>query len=363
MRCGRMLLAMLMVVIVTWAGRVPTSSLAESSCTGEGKAVDPTFFSDVLAILNLPPNPLAIKALAMWQPYESTEACWNPLSTILQMPGSANFNCLNEPQCDMGVQNFPDRTTGEQALAATLNTSRYDAIVAFLSLRSFNYPAIQNELNVWGAGDYSDEMVQRWQKLWRETREDAPLAPTNLSAERLAPSRVELKWRDNTASEVNFSIWRWNGKTWSQIATVDSNKASYIDPDAEAARSYYTVCVAGVRDATCSDGVAEADDLVANPSKAVAPPAPRVLITSLSTPVSRGGSAFVRIVTEPGAECSIAYVLPDGKTSNIPSLGQKVADRTGIITWSWVIRSAEPKVVSVSIKCGQTAEARPFEIR
>jgi hypothetical protein len=54
-----------------------------------------------------------------------------------------------------------------------------------------------------------------------------PTAPTSLTAVPLNISQIRLAWMDNSANEDGFIIESKTGKTWSQIATVGSNIATY----------------------------------------------------------------------------------------------------------------------------------------
>jgi len=87
---------------------------AECDTSPEGRNVDATYFAEMLMMLQQKPHPFAVKALMDWKPMEGTRACWNPLSTTMETANSDNFNCLNPPDCTMGVQDFPNKVKGQQ---------------------------------------------------------------------------------------------------------------------------------------------------------------------------------------------------------------------------------------------------------
>ena len=106
---------------------------AECDTSAEGRNVDATYFAEMLMMLQQKPHPFAVKALMDWKPMEGTRACWNPLSTTMETANSENFNCLNPPECTMGVQDFPNKVKGQQATSRTLALSFYGGLRNFLS--------------------------------------------------------------------------------------------------------------------------------------------------------------------------------------------------------------------------------------
>jgi subtilisin family serine protease len=59
----------------------------------------------------------------------------------------------------------------------------------------------------------------------------APAAPSNLFAEGVSTSQIDLSWTDNSGNEAGFKIERKTGTggTYSEIATVDADVTSYSD--------------------------------------------------------------------------------------------------------------------------------------
>jgi hypothetical protein len=57
----------------------------------------------------------------------------------------------------------------------------------------------------------------------------ALLAPSNLVASPLSSTQISLSWNDNSAIEDGFKIERWNGSSYSQIATVGADVRTYVD--------------------------------------------------------------------------------------------------------------------------------------
>ena len=67
----------------------------------------------------------------------------------------------------------------------------------------------------------------------------APAAPSGLSATALSSSSIRVAWTDNASNETGFTVWRWNGSAWVQIATVGSNVTSYTITGLAASTTYY----------------------------------------------------------------------------------------------------------------------------
>jgi subtilisin family serine protease len=66
-------------------------------------------------------------------------------------------------------------------------------------------------------------------------------APSDLSGTTVSASQIDLSWTDNSPNESGFKIERKKGSggTYSQIATVTANVASYSDTGLSEATSYY----------------------------------------------------------------------------------------------------------------------------
>ena len=73
-----------------------------------------------------------------------------------------------------------------------------------------------------------------------EPGEEAPNAPTNLSASAVSCSQINLSWTDNSNNETGFKIERKTGSgSWSQIATVGANTTSYQNTGLAQNTTYY----------------------------------------------------------------------------------------------------------------------------
>jgi putative peptide zinc metalloprotease protein len=62
-----------------------------------------------------------------------------------------------------------------------------------------------------------------------------------------------------------------------------------------------------------------------------------LVMSSVTSPVPRGGTATVTARAMPGATCSIAYRTPSGRISRSAALVQREADAHGEVAWSWSI--------------------------
>lgn len=67
-----------------------------------------------------------------------------------------------------------------------------------------------------------------------------PYAPSNLLATATAPTQINLSWSDNASNETGHKVERSpNNSTWSQIALLGANVASYNDTTVSPATLYY----------------------------------------------------------------------------------------------------------------------------
>ena len=140
---------------------------AQAACT-PGREVDkPAFFTEVIQALQDPAasaNDFTVKAFLAWEPYENTNACWNPLATTWRMPGGTDFNSA-------GVQNYPDRATGIRATANTLNETYnfYQPIRTMLAKQGFDEAALTQALIKWvGSPAYADAVVAQWKAMYNQ---------------------------------------------------------------------------------------------------------------------------------------------------------------------------------------------------
>lgn len=150
-----------LVVLVLAAFHPQLAGIGSAQCV-EGRSVPRDFFTAVLNYMGIPASSFALDALEAWKPYENTSACWNPLATTWDMPGSSDFNSV-------GVKNYPDSDTGSQATANTINLSYYEGIQNMLRLDSFDRDKIRAGLNTWsGNGGYVDTLLNEWEVLWNQ---------------------------------------------------------------------------------------------------------------------------------------------------------------------------------------------------
>jgi PA14 domain/Fibronectin type III domain len=66
-----------------------------------------------------------------------------------------------------------------------------------------------------------------------------PFAPSNLGATPLSASQILLNWTKNGGNESWFSIERWNGSSFVEVATVGANPPSYVDPGLAPSTTYW----------------------------------------------------------------------------------------------------------------------------
>ena len=81
-----------------------------------------------------------------------------------------------------------------------------------------------------------------------------PAAPSGVTASALSSSAIEVSWVDNSNNETGFTVYRWTGSFWAQIATVGANVTSYADTGLQASTTYYhTVCVQNNAGSSCAN--------------------------------------------------------------------------------------------------------------
>jgi hypothetical protein len=73
------------------------------------------------------------------------------------------------------------------------------------------------------------------------TTQGTPAAPSNLTAAAVSSKQIDLAWSDNSANEDGFKLYRSadGGATFSRIATLGANVASYSDTGRAAGTTYY----------------------------------------------------------------------------------------------------------------------------
>lgn len=65
-------------------------------------------------------------------------------------------------------------------------------------------------------------------------------------------------------------------------------------------------------------------------------------LNSFSWSVYAGETAFIQVVTQPGAKCSIAYYAPDENKVDLPELASVMANEKGECTWRWPVPVRSP---------------------
>jgi Peptidase family M23/Fibronectin type III domain len=85
------------------------------------------------------------------------------------------------------------------------------------------------------------------------TGSSPPAAPSGMSATALSSSSIKVSWVDNSNNETSFAVFRWNGSSWAQIATVGANVTSYTDTGLQSSTTYFhTVCAQNSVGASCA---------------------------------------------------------------------------------------------------------------
>ena len=167
----------------------------QPACTA-GKSVDDAFMQAVIANLNTQTEysiintEFAIKAMQIWQRYENTNACWNPLATTWGKPGATKFNPSN-------VKNYLKSEDGASATANTIGTrntaASYSSIRKMLALEGFDEAGIAANLKKYsGGGGYVSNVIREWRNLYEQYNTATislpmPVPTTSISAELSCP--------------------------------------------------------------------------------------------------------------------------------------------------------------------------------
>jgi hypothetical protein len=146
---------------LTNSGSSPPPSCPPENCT-PGNEVGRDFFVEVLERLaDVPVSDFAVDALILWEPYEDTGACWNPLATTWIMEFRCDYNWKY-------VQSYQSQDMGTRATAKTLAQGYYYNIRRMLRLEEFNREGLRADLDVWGtcSGQTCSSLLDEWEALW-----------------------------------------------------------------------------------------------------------------------------------------------------------------------------------------------------
>ena len=86
-------------------------------------------------------------------------------------------------------------------------------------------------------------------------------------------------------------------------------------------------------------------------------------ISSVSSPVKKGGKATVQAKAGPNQSCNLDYVAPGGTKSTASGLGAKTADASGSVSWTWTIGgNTNPGPGKLTVTCGPQTVTANIEI-
>jgi hypothetical protein len=196
------------------------------------------------------------------------------------------------------------------------------------TMLGYGYDTSTNTIYVHDTWDYSDH-IMTWggtyygmqHRAVTVIRLNTPAtnAPSNLTANAITSSRIDLTWQDNSDDETGFKIERKTGSgSYSQIATVGAGVTSYSSTSLSAGTTYY-YRVRAYKGTLNSDYCEEA-------SATTLPPPPSA--PTLKSPASRSTVPGLTPRLEWNASSGAAdYGLQVSTSSSFTSL---VVDETGI---------------------------------
>ena len=245
---SKILWVVVLAIAIAMSGAGPAQAAvpAATACTPGNKVDKTAFFTAVAQKLINPSIPStalarAVQAFILWEPYENTAACWNPLATTLGRSGSTKFNSSN-------VQNYPDFNSGVQATADTLNYTFNGQGAYYAPIRKlmasvpgqgyFDEAAIKASLKGWvGSDAYSSAVTAKWKTLYAVVPCCTPIIVFKNGVSRL--------WQDGSYNRANLTItadnlagqtiyvhfWR-NGRDFGVVSQkATSNSITFYDLD------------------------------------------------------------------------------------------------------------------------------------
>lgn len=139
------------------AARAATAKTVPASAAPVASGSQTAFWRALLADLGAPDDQANLDGLDAWRPLEQpwpSLARWNPLDSILPMPGSWDYNTFDG---DLHVQSYPTAAEGAEADALTLENGSYPLIVAALRAGTglCGNPNLAAEFLTWSGDGYS----------------------------------------------------------------------------------------------------------------------------------------------------------------------------------------------------------------
>ncbi len=159
-----------------------------------------------------------------------------PTNLTAVSPNCQQINISWTDNADNETAYYVERKIGETGSWTTIATLFANFTFYnnnFLAQHTTYYYRVR-ALNVEVYSDYSNEASAT-------TSYCTPAAPTNLTAQAISSSQINLSWTENSAHETDIIIERkaTAGGVWSEIAVLDSNSTSYSDTGLPHGITYY----------------------------------------------------------------------------------------------------------------------------
>ena len=167
----------------------------------------------------------------------------NAISQIVYNLGGAYTNFL----CDVGIddEETTNGTVDFQVLADGTKIFDSGVMTPTSATQSFNLNITgvkQLTLICGDAGDGPDYDHGDWAgaRLIPSSTPVVPVAASNLSANAISSSQINLSWTDNSSNESSFKVQRSiDGANFTTVTTLAANTTSYSDTGLSAATTYY----------------------------------------------------------------------------------------------------------------------------
>ncbi|MEW5766299.1 MAG: Ig-like domain-containing protein [bacterium] len=154
------------------------------------------------------------------------------LDTVPSNPGNLNATAISNTRIDLSWQDNSDNETGFSIERKTSGGSYAEIATVSTGVTTYSdtglLPAVTytyrvRAFNAIGYSGYSNEAAAT-------TQNAPPSAPTNLSAQVISSSQINLFWQDNSHNEDGFRIERKTGSgSYVEIGTVGVNVTTYSD--------------------------------------------------------------------------------------------------------------------------------------
>jgi hypothetical protein len=177
----------------------------------------------------------------------------------------------------------------------------------------------------------------------------APAAPTNLVAERVASTQIDLRWQDNSDNEQEFILWRRSGGgDYVRIGKVGANVTRFSDTGLQPSTTYSYL----VRAWNPAGASRHSNELTVQTPAPPGSPAPNALVPPTALTATALSATAIRLTWQDNSSDEAAFVLyrqdPGGdsvKIATVPANSTSYVDqglRPGTL-YRYLVRAWNPQ--------------------